>query len=71
MEFSFFFPQGGFEPPQAEPESAVLPLHNRGMQCSINILFRSIFVKSFHAALCIICKNRYSKYHENKDAIPF
>ena len=23
-------PQGGFEPPQAEPESAVLPLHNRG-----------------------------------------
>ena len=24
-------PQGGFEPPQADPESAVLPLHNRGM----------------------------------------
>ena len=24
-------PQGGFEPPQAEPESAVLPLHNRGI----------------------------------------
>ena len=24
-------PQGGFEPPQAESESAVLPLHNRGM----------------------------------------
>ena len=23
-------PQGGFEPPQADPESAVLPLHNRG-----------------------------------------
>lgn len=30
-------PQGGFEPPQSEPESEVLPLHNRGMQCSINI----------------------------------
>ena len=26
-----YFPQGGFEPPQADPESAVLPLHNRGM----------------------------------------
>ncbi len=26
-------PQGGFEPPQSEPESEVLPLHNRGMQC--------------------------------------
>ena len=24
------FPQGGFEPPQSEPESEVLPLHNRG-----------------------------------------
>ena len=24
-------PQGGFEPPQSEPESEVLPLHNRGM----------------------------------------
>ena len=23
-------PQGGFEPPQSEPESEVLPLHNRG-----------------------------------------
>ena len=26
-----FIPQGGFEPPQADPESAVLPLHNRGL----------------------------------------
>lgn len=24
-------PQGGFEPPRSEPESEVLPLHNRGM----------------------------------------
>ena len=30
-------PQGGFEPPQSEPESEVLPLHNRGMQCSKTI----------------------------------
>ena len=28
---AFCVPQGGFEPPQAEPESAVLPLHNRGI----------------------------------------
>ena len=27
----FYFPQGGFEPPQSEPESEVLPLHNRGI----------------------------------------
>ena len=32
-------PQGGFEPPQSEPESEVLPLHNRGMSViTINIL---------------------------------
>lgn len=37
-------PQGGFEPPQSEPESEVLPLHNRGMQCSNNIINRRIFV---------------------------
>ena len=24
-------PQGGFEPPQTDPESVVLPLHNRGI----------------------------------------
>ena len=32
-----YIPQGGFEPPQSEPESEVLPLHNRGMQCSKTI----------------------------------
>ena len=31
--FRVLFPQGGLEPPQSEPESEVLPLHNRGMQC--------------------------------------
>jgi hypothetical protein len=33
-ELASVVPQGGFEPPQSEPESEVLPLHNRGMQCS-------------------------------------
>ena len=32
-----YIPQGGFEPPQWEPESQVLPLHNRGMQCAYKI----------------------------------
>ena len=32
------FPQGGFEPPQADPESAVLPLHNRGMCCFLTAI---------------------------------
>ncbi len=37
--YRVLFPQGGLEPPQSEPESEVLPLHNRGMQC------RSILAK--------------------------
>lgn len=28
-------PQGGFEPPQSEPESEVLPLHNRGINVQL------------------------------------
>lgn len=28
---SALVPHGGFEPPQSEPESDVLPLHKRGM----------------------------------------
>ena len=33
-----YIPQGGFEPPQADPESAVLPLHNRGWRFMINAI---------------------------------
>ena len=35
-------PQGGFEPPQAEPESAVLPLHNRGKLTAVKLSHNDI-----------------------------
>lgn len=35
---SALVPHGGFEPPQSEPESDVLPLHKRGMG-ELNIQF--------------------------------
>ena len=31
LSLELIIPQGGFEPPQTDPETAVLPLHNRGM----------------------------------------
>ena len=43
--YRVLFPQGGLEPPQSEPESEVLPLHNRGMQCENNIYNLFFFVK--------------------------
>ena len=46
FESQHLVPQGGFEPPQSEPESEVLPLHNRGMQCSINL---QIFKKNVNS----------------------
>ena len=39
-------PQGGFEPPQSEPESEVLPLHNRGMSVH-NIQIIRTYVNNF------------------------
>ena len=44
MSFSLF-PQGGFEPPRSEPESEVLPLHNRGMQCKEKLSYHIKKVK--------------------------
>ena len=39
---SAWVPQGGFEPPQSEPESEVLPLHNRGISEYYNNNFYSL-----------------------------
>ena len=39
----FLVPQGGFEPPQADPESAVLPLHNRGINGKRSLFQNRLF----------------------------
>ena len=42
---SALVPHGGFEPPQSEPESDVLPLHKRGMG-ELNIHFFGVSVNA-------------------------
>ena len=42
---SALVPHGGFEPPQSEPESDVLPLHKRGMG-EFNIHFFGVSVNA-------------------------
>lgn len=44
--YRVLFPQGGLEPPQSEPESEVLPLHNRGMQCKSILANTAKYVNS-------------------------
>lgn len=45
---SALVPHGGFEPPQSEPESDVLPLHKRGMG-EFNIHFFGVSVNGVSA----------------------
>lgn len=45
---SALVPHGGFEPPQSEPESDVLPLHKRGMG-ELNIHFFGVSVNGVSA----------------------
>ena len=51
--YRVLFPQGGLEPPQSEPESEVLPLHNRGMQCKSILTNRTKYVNTKKIFFCI------------------